>query len=229
MPGLLGPRDPAQPLLTLLDGPARVELSGSTTANWVAKTANLLVDGHDAPDRVGILLPLHWQSVCFLLGAAATGATVVVGRVPAELSGCPVCFTTPGRASSVLDAGADDVLVVSGSPMGTPVPDLAPGLLDAAREVPGYGDHFPGRPAGAFEAGGLAVEPAPDLGLTPADRVLTILGLADGLPLLLATLAAGAGLVLVPDAGSLPLPDAAAAERVTATVGVNVPGLRRIG
>ena len=42
-------------LLTLLDGPARVELSGSTTANWVAKSANLMVDGLGAPERVGLL------------------------------------------------------------------------------------------------------------------------------------------------------------------------------
>jgi hypothetical protein len=47
--GLVGDRDPAQPLLTLYDGPARVELSGVTTANWVAKSANLLVDGLDRP------------------------------------------------------------------------------------------------------------------------------------------------------------------------------------
>ena len=39
--------DPARPLLTWYDDGTgeRVELSGATLGNWVAKTANLLVDG----------------------------------------------------------------------------------------------------------------------------------------------------------------------------------------
>ena len=41
--------DPARPLLTYDDRGTgeRVELSATTTANWVAKTANLLVDELD--------------------------------------------------------------------------------------------------------------------------------------------------------------------------------------
>ena len=39
--------DPTRPLLTFYDDATgeRTELSGATLANWVAKTANLLVDG----------------------------------------------------------------------------------------------------------------------------------------------------------------------------------------
>ncbi len=91
--GLAGPRDPAAPLLTLYDGDARVELSGATTANWVAKSANLLVDGLGGPRRVGLLLPLHWQTVALLLAAVATGAEVVVGSA----EGCDAVFASVDR------------------------------------------------------------------------------------------------------------------------------------
>src|SRR5919201_780724 len=58
--------DAARPLLTWYDDAngERVELSGATLANWVAKSANLLVDGSGlAPgDPAGVRLPPHWQS-----------------------------------------------------------------------------------------------------------------------------------------------------------------------
>jgi uncharacterized protein (TIGR03089 family) len=224
--GLVGDRDPAAPLLTLYDGPARVELSGATVDNWVSKTANLLVDGHGGPQRVGLVLPLHWQVVCFLLGAAATGATVVVGSSAAELTGCELAFVSPDQAEAALDAGVDDVLVASGHPLGARLPTVPPLCLDAAVEVPGYGDHFPGRGGTAIELDGAPFT-APDLGLGPADRVLTALPPATGpgLGVLLAALAAGASLVLLRDGDAKTV---AAAERVTATAGVAVPGLREL-
>lgn len=225
----LGPRDPAQPLLTLLDGPARVELSGATTANWVAKTANLLVDGHGSPERVGLLLPLHWQAVCFLLGAAATGATVVVAREPAELAGCSVAFTRAEVAQEALGVGVDDVFAVSGHPMGAPVRDLPVMVLDAAREIPSYGDRFTGLDAGAarVEVDGLPVE-SPDLRLSPSDRVLVSGDLVAALPVLLAALSAGAALVLVPDPATVDVSAVAATEQVTATAGLDLPDLPRL-
>lgn len=229
-PALMGRRDPAQPLLTLLDGPARVELSGSTTANWVAKTANLLVDGHGAPHRVGLLLPLHWQPVCFLLGVAATGATVVIARESEGLAGCPLAFTTPECAQDALDAGVEDVLVISGHPLGVPVAGLPAMVLDAAREIPGYGDRFAGQAVSVprIEVGGRSWSAGRELGLTAADRVLTVLGLADGLDVLLGALSAGAALVLVPHPATVDLAAAVAAERVTACAGIDLPGVRRV-
>ena len=98
--GMAGDRDPAQPLLTLLDPAGRVELSGATTANWVAKSANLLVDGLGSPARVGLLLPLHWQAVALLLAGVASGATVVVADGPEALAGCEVVFTSPQHAET---------------------------------------------------------------------------------------------------------------------------------
>ncbi|HUR14125.1 MAG TPA: TIGR03089 family protein [Mycobacteriales bacterium] len=226
--GLAGDRDPAAPLLTLYDGPARVELSGATVENWVCKTANLLVDGHGAPDRVGLLLPLHWQAVCFLLGSAATGATVAVASTPSALAGCAVAFVSADRAEAALDAGVEDVLVASGHPLGTRLPAVPALCLDAAVEVPGYGDRFVGSaPAGTTVLLDGAPVSAPDLGLGRDDRVLTTLAPSDqeGLGVLLAALAAGASLVLLVDGDATAV---AATERVTATAGVHVPGARQL-
>ena len=229
--GLLGPRDPAQPLVTLLDGPARVELSGATALNWVAKTANLL-HAAGSPARVGLLLPLHWQAVTLLLGATTAGATVVVARDAADLTGCALAFVAAEHAAAALDACDGDVLAVSVAPLGGRLRDQPAMVLDAGAELPAYGDVLgvPAR-AGRVELAGAPVAAAPGLGLTGADRVLTRLPPAtpDGLAVgLLAPLAAGAALVLAPGHGPLDT-RAAAAEGVTASVGADVPGARRLG
>ncbi len=228
----MGERDPAQPLLTLYDGMARVELSGATTANWVAKTANLLVDGvgigGDESSRIGLLLPLHWQSVVLLLAGIATGSTVVLAQRPADLAGCPVAFTTADTAEEALDAGVEDVFALSCHPLGARLGTVPALVLDYAVEVPSYGDHWGGRHPTTWhvEVGGRPlVVPPTDLG--PADRVLTALPLA-GVGWLLAALSAGAGIVLVPDAASVDLPAVVAAERVTATAGIRVGQLAQL-
>ena len=222
--GLAGERDSAQPLLTLYDGPARVELSGATTANWVAKSANLLVDGLGGPQRVGLLLPLHWQTVALLLAGAATGATVVVAADADGLAGCDAAFTTPDAAGAALDAGVDDVLALSGHPLGAACGPLPALVTDYAREVPSYGDGWSGpRPAQpVVEAGGSPLTDLPDLGVTAADRVLFGASLRSryGVAALLSLLRAGAALVLVPDPATVDLARVAADERATAALGV---------
>ena len=67
----------------------------------------------------------------------------------------------------------------------------------------------------------------PDLGLQAEDRVLTTLApsTAVGLGVLLAALRAGGSLVLLRDGDPAAV---AAAERVTATAGAAVPGLRAL-
>ena len=230
--GLVGERDPAQPLLTLHDGPARVELSGATTANWVAKSANLLVDGLGGPQRVGLLLPLHWQSVCLLLAGVATGATVVVAADPDELAGCDAAFTSDLAAAAALDAGVDEVLALSGHPLGAPCGPLPPLVQDYAREVPSYGDGWSGpRPAAArVEAAGVPVDAPPHPGLTAADRVLFAgpFAGAEQLRGLLGVLRAGAALVLLPEPATGNLDRVVADERVTAAWGVAVAGVRSL-
>ena len=230
--GLAGERDPAQPLLTLYDGPARVELSGATTANWVAKSANLMVDGLGSPARVGLLLPLHWQSLSLLLAGVAAGATVVVAAEPSELAGCDAAFVTGPAAPGTLDAGVDEVLALSCHPLGAPLPAVPAMVTDYAREVPSYADHWGGpAPAGwSVEAGGAALGALPQLAVGPADRVLMTADLADPKQLagVLAVLSAGAAVVLAPEPAGLDLAAITAGERLTATLGLDLPGLPRL-
>jgi uncharacterized protein (TIGR03089 family) len=231
--GLVGERDPAQPLLTMYDGPARVELSGATTANWVAKSANLLVDGLGGPQRVGLLLPLHWQTVTLLLAGVASGAEVVLAAEPDDLSGCDAAFTTPEYAAAALAAGVDDVLALSGHPLGAPCGPLPAMVTDYAREVPSYGDGWSGsRPsAPVVHVGADPVAPAAGWGLTAADRVLLTGSPASPAfaAALLGVLRAGAGLVLLPDPSSVDVERIAADERATATVGVACRTVRSLG
>ncbi len=223
--GLLGQRDPAQPLLTYVDGPARIELSGATAKNWVSKTANLLVDGYGSPERVGLLLPLHWQTPCLLLGAVAAGAAVVVASTAADLAGCAVAFTGVADAEAALDAGVEDVLACSLTPFATRLASVPPMVSDAAVEIPSYGDHFNG-PATAPR---LSVEGTtfvvPGYELSPSDRALTSLDprTAAGLGALLGPLAAGSAVVLMLSGD---LASVVAQEHVTALI--DADGLRRV-
>src|SRR5215470_14378815 len=76
--------DPTRPQLTYYDDGSgeRTELSGATLTNWVAKTANLLVDGLGlgSGDRATVWLPPHWQTAAVLLGAWTAGLTVAYGE-----------------------------------------------------------------------------------------------------------------------------------------------------
>src|SRR5215210_8955354 len=73
--------DPARPLITFYDDSTgeRVELSVLTFANWVAKTANLLVDGLGAApgQRVSLDLPTHWQAAVWHAACWAAGLVTV--------------------------------------------------------------------------------------------------------------------------------------------------------
>src|SRR3954469_8446027 len=93
--------DPTRPLLTYYDDGTgeRTELSGATLDNWVAKTANLLVDGCGLGpgDRAAVLLPPHWQAAGALLGCWTAG--LAVGPGPAE-----VVFAAVSRIDAAPDA-----------------------------------------------------------------------------------------------------------------------------
>jgi uncharacterized protein (TIGR03089 family) len=212
----------------MYDGDARVELSGATTVNWVAKSANLLIDALGRPDRVGLLLPLHWQTVALVLAGVTTGATVVLAADTAGLAGCGTAFVLVPDAEAAMDAGVDDVLALSGHPLGAPAGALPGLVLDYAREVPTHADHFGGaRPGPArIEAAGRQVEPVP--GLSGSDRLLTTLAPADptGAAVLLGALAAGASLILLRAGDAAHV---AESERATGTAGITVPGLTRVG
>ena len=72
--------DAARPYITYVDptAGARVELSGTTLDNWVAKTANLLRDefGLEAGDTAFLAPTHHWLTPVFLLGAWRAGVAV---------------------------------------------------------------------------------------------------------------------------------------------------------
>src|SRR3982751_854142 len=93
--------DPTRPFLTWYDdgNGERVELSGATLTNWVAKTANLLVDGVGAApgDAAVTLLPPHWQTAAILLGCWAAGVSVAAAPGVAEVG-----FATPERAGELI-------------------------------------------------------------------------------------------------------------------------------
>jgi uncharacterized protein (TIGR03089 family) len=237
-------RDPAGPLLTLYDDRTgeRAELSSSTLDNWVAKTANLVVDdaGLGPGDRAAVLLPAHWQTAAVLLGCWAAGLTVTAETAP----GADVSFATADRAVEAAGTGAADIYLLSLAPLGARLREVPAGALDYAVEVPGHGDHFTGgRVTGdtpALAAGGAdlhhatavaaAATRAGELGLGTGDRLLVVESPQTALlDWLLAPLAAGASVVLVRGADPAALARRAADERVTATLGTDVPGVRRAG
>lgn len=229
---LLGPAlraDPSRPRITHYDDTtgARVELSGATLANWAAKTANWLRDELDiqAGDPVAVLLPPHWQTAGVLLGAWWCGA-----RVTASATGAAVVLCA---AAQVARTDAEEVAVVGLDALGRGVPGLPPGVRDYASEVRIHGDTFspdaPGPDTGELVA--AARSRAADLGLGAGDRLLCTGEWNRTGPgeLLLAVLAADASLVQCTGTDPAALDRRCAAERVTATFGVEVPPLRQTG
>jgi uncharacterized protein (TIGR03089 family) len=84
VPGLLRAlltADPVRPRVTWY-GPEgeRIELSAKVLDNWVAKSANLLVDELDTGPGSAVVvdLPGHWRTLAWLLAIWATGATAVL-------------------------------------------------------------------------------------------------------------------------------------------------------
>src|SRR5947209_390883 len=79
--------DPGRPRLTWYgpDG-ERVELSARTLDNWVAKSANLLVEEFDAGPGVlvDVRLPPHWRTVTWLLATWVTGACAAAPDDPSH-------------------------------------------------------------------------------------------------------------------------------------------------
>ena len=97
--------EPGRPLLTYYDETTgeRVELSVATYANWVAKTASLLVDEHDLSrgDVLLVALPTHWLGPVFLGAAWTAGLAVAFPDTAADPPAAVVCglplLTKPER------------------------------------------------------------------------------------------------------------------------------------
>jgi uncharacterized protein (TIGR03089 family) len=246
-------RDPAAPLITYYDDATgeRVELSGTTLANWVAKTANLLQDEFDVGTggTVAVALPVHWQTAAVLLGVWSCGAAVLdtAAEDDDRLDAADVVLAAVDRLPPLEEQGIDDLLGLSLHPLGMGMAGYAGPARDFALEVRVHGDHFapytppdpasPGLLLGSVQLtlGGLvetARELAARLGLSPGDRVLVddqTATEAGPVAWLLAPLAAGASLVLCRHPFADRLQQRAAAERVTATLGVKLDGIRELG
>jgi uncharacterized protein (TIGR03089 family) len=194
---------PDQPLITFYDDATgeRTELSTATLGNWVAKTANLLIDGLAlTPGAVAaVRLPPHWQTAAVLLGCWAAGLTVdLMGDGPAE-----VAFVAGDLASRpAANPLADEVYALALDPLGMPFrPAPPPGTQDFSIEIRQYGD---GLPSIATAPGQLALAGGPrqvDLVAaapgSPAGRILIdVDAFPDPVTWLVAPLVAGASVVL---------------------------------
>jgi uncharacterized protein (TIGR03089 family) len=246
-------RDPARPLVTAYDDATgeRVELSAATLANWVAKTANLLQDEFDVePGRtVAVALPVHWQTAAVLLAVWSCGAAVLdtAAEDDGSLAAADVVLAAQDRLEALEEAGVEELLGLSLHPLGMGMTGYAGAARDFALEVRAHGDVFrpytaPDPDGPGLVAGGLhltlrglvetAEELAARLGLAEGDRVLVderTAAEAGPVAWLLAPLAAGASLVLCRNAVADRLPGRAADERVTATLGCRIDGVRELG
>jgi uncharacterized protein (TIGR03089 family) len=196
--------DPGQPLVTFYDDESgeRTELSVTTYANWVAKTAGVLVDdlGLDAGDRVVLDLPTHWLGPVFLGAAWLAGLRVVRGG-PGSTGADAVVHGPDGsgvEADQRLGCALLPFAVAAREPM-------AAGVLDFGTLWPGQPDAFPGVPAGPDEPATdghtqrALIEHARSLANAAGERVLTDLNPVsdEGLDLFLGTLVAGGSVVWV--------------------------------
>lgn len=250
-------RSPATPLLTAYDDATdeRVELSATTLANWVAKTANLLQDECDVGpgSTVALALPVHWQTAAVLLGAWSCGATVVDTALEDEgrAADVDVVLASQDRIAALEEAAGDrlpdEFWGLSLHPLGLGMTDYVGSARDFAVEVRVHGDVFtpyaqpdpgaPGLVAGGVtltlaSLGSAAGELAGRLGIAEGDRILVdeqTAVEAGPVAWLLAPLAAGASIVLCRNADPDRLPARAATERVTASLGVRIDGVRTLG
>jgi uncharacterized protein (TIGR03089 family) len=210
--------DPTRPLLTWYDDAVgdRTELSGATLANWVAKTANLLVDGVGlAPgDRAGVLLPPHWQTAAVLLGCWSARLSVEpTGPAPVD-----VLFAAADRIDAASAWPAGDRYALALAPLAAPLRQVPAGWADYVVEVRGHGDHFtpyPPEGPGDAELVARAAGRAAELGMTPGERVLIDADRhPDPVDWLLAPLTVGASVVLCAHLDRTRLADRITAERV---------------
>lgn len=238
--------DPHRPRL-VWHGDGRTELSASSLVNWAAKTAGYLVDelGAAPGDPVLWRVRRSWQGLPLLLGCWWAGLVVVDDDAVAGGIGEPVAaFVDVGA-----DAAADEVVVASPHPFGLAVPDLLPLQRNVADAILPQADRFvprgpgpgPDDPAVLFGSAGPAGRLTVAAVLAAATRAAD--ALTDGAVLLstepptlpdavpagpLAAWASGGTFVVAGSADRGAVDRVAADERVTATLGVDVPGLPRL-
>jgi uncharacterized protein (TIGR03089 family) len=233
--------DPARPLITYYDDATgeRTELSVATLDNWVAKTANLLVDGCGLGpgERAVALLPAHWQTAAVLLGCWSAGVATAHAARSDKPEPVQVCFAAADRVAEALAWPSDERYALALAPLAAPLRGVPDGFLDYVIEVRQHGDRFTpvetvdpdldalvGLPRGPLSHRALvaaATDRAAALGLAPGGRLLMVDSPqtpARPLDWLLAPLAAGASVVLCRNPDPAKLADRAEQERVTVTL-----------
>lgn len=119
----------------------RIELSGRVLDNWVAKTANLLVDECELEPNQLVVMPqrLHWRSFIIALAALRVGARVTFQQE----HGAHIFTTFNPQECSKTDA--EHVLVLASEPLAPRFPrELPDGALDYAAEVRSHPDVYTG-------------------------------------------------------------------------------------
>ncbi|MGJ7440276.1 TIGR03089 family protein [Aquipuribacter sp. MA13-6] len=137
-------QDP-RPRLTWYGGDdARVELTGSGLAQWVAKTAHLLGEEADVEpgSTVQVLLGPDWRAPVFWLATWFLGAQVGPDAAAASDAGRdrPDVVVVP-EGSTAPAAGV--AVVVAAAALPRPVAELPPGAVDYGAEVSGFPDRLP--------------------------------------------------------------------------------------
>jgi len=204
--------DPARPLVTFYDDETgeRVELSVTTYANWVAKTAGLVQDELDL-ERGGLLLvdlPTHWLGAVWLGAAWMLGLRVAGDRALLDRADLVVCGPD-GLDAYAASADRVPVVALSLRPLGARFATaLPPGVVDYGAVVLGQPDVFvPYDPPTGDDVGWVddaGERTQAELMSVPVDlpaggRLLTDLNpcTASGLATLTAQLASGGGTVWV--------------------------------
>ncbi len=138
--------DPARPLVTFYDDATgeRIELSVTTYANWVAKTAGLLQDELDIERGALVLvdLPTHWLGAVWLGAVLTLGATVAFDRDRAGDADLVVCG--PESLAELAPRAAEiPVVALSLRPLGARFAEALPaGVIDYGAVVLGQPDSF---------------------------------------------------------------------------------------
>lgn len=168
--------DPSSPLVTYYDESSgeRIELSATSFANWVNKTANLIRDemGLAEGEAIFLDLPLHWQSLVWVQAAWELGITIVT------TPSASLIVTSQANVHNFKDV---ELMVLSLRPLGLPCnTELPPQAMDYARVVPGNPDYFSGpsiraqRAAfGAKASHADLIHAAQQLDYPPQTRLLT--------------------------------------------------------
>lgn len=175
----------ARPLVTFYDDATgeRVELSTTTYANWVAKTAALVQDELDVEHGALVLvdLPTHWLGAVWLGALWSGGQVVTTDRDLADDADLVVCGPdgVPGYAGR---AGAVPVLALSLRPLGARFTDLLPtGVVDYGAVVLAQPDVFvplaaPGAEDPAWRQGGRTLSQLDLLGEAAAAPLVRLGG-----------------------------------------------------